>query len=64
MRIPGATLSYMTSFALPLATRSRVDVLRLARAERDGGPPPSLRAVLLEGLELLLAREEGQAKQQ
>jgi len=58
MRTPGPTEFYVTSFQLPRTTRSRMDALRLARAERDGGPPPSLRSILLEGVELLLAREE------
>lgn len=59
MRTPGPTSAYMTSLQLPRTTRSRMDALRLARADRDGGPPPSLRSILLEGVELLLEREEG-----
>jgi hypothetical protein len=49
--------SYMTSFALPLELRSRLDALRLQRAQRECGVPPSLRTLILEGLEHLLAHE-------
>lgn len=49
--------TYMTSFALPLELRSRLDALRMARAEQEGGPPPPLRTLILEGLEHLLAYE-------
>ena len=49
--------TYMTSFALPLALRSRLDALRMARAEQEGGPPPPLRTLILESLEGLLERE-------
>lgn len=54
--------TYMTSFALPLELRSRLDALRMARAEQEGGPPPALRTLILEGLEGLLAREMGEVK--
>jgi hypothetical protein len=37
--------------------RSRLDVLRMARAQREGGAPPPMRSLILEGLEELLARE-------
>jgi hypothetical protein len=57
MRTPGPTESYVTSFALPRDMRSRLDDLRLARAQRDGGAPPPLRSLILEGLEGLLAHE-------
>ncbi len=49
--------SYMTSFALPLELRSRLDALRLQRAQRECGVPPPLRTLILEGLEGLLERE-------
>jgi hypothetical protein len=49
--------TYMTSFALPLELRSRLDALRLQRAQRESGVPPSLRTLILEGLEHLLAHE-------
>ena len=57
MRTPGTIQSYTTTFALPRDLRSRLDTLRLARAQREGGTPPTLRALILEGLEGLLARE-------
>lgn len=57
MRTPRAIESYVTSFALPRDVRSRLDALRLARAQREGGAPPALRSLILEGLEGLLARE-------
>lgn len=62
MRTPGPTESYVTSFALPRGIRSRLDTLRLARAQREGGAPPPLRALILEGLEGLLARELDEVK--
>jgi hypothetical protein len=49
--------SYMTSFALPLSLRSRLDALRLQRAQRERGVPPSMRTLILESLEGLLERE-------
>jgi hypothetical protein len=49
--------TYMTSFALPLDLRSRLDALRLQRAQRESGVPPSLRTLILESLEGLLERE-------
>jgi hypothetical protein len=60
MRVPEDTESYMTSFSLPLDLRGRVDALRLARAQREGGLPPSLRLVILEALEALIERELGE----
>ena len=54
MKIPE---TYMTSFALPLDMRARLDALRLQRAQRECGVPPSLRTLILEGLEHLLAHE-------
>lgn len=57
MRTPGPTQNYVTSFSLPRDMRSRLDALRMARAQREGGAPPPLRALILEGLEGLLARE-------
>ncbi len=54
--------TYMTSFALPLDMRARLDALRMARAEQEGGPPPPLRTLILESLERLLAREMGEVK--
>lgn len=62
MRTPGPTESYVTSFALPRDMRSRLDALRLARAQRDGGAPPPMRSLILEGLEGLLARELDEVK--
>ncbi len=63
MRTPESTESYITSFALPREVRSRLDALRLARAQREGGGPPPLRSLILEGLEELLARElEGEKR--
>jgi hypothetical protein len=49
--------TYMTSFALPLELRSRLDALRLQRAQRECVGLPSLRTLILEGLEHLLAHE-------
>jgi hypothetical protein len=62
MRTPGPATAYITSFALPLDLRSRLDALRMARAEREGGSQPPLRELILEGLEGLLAREMGEVK--
>ena len=62
MRTPGNIESYVTSFALPRDMRSRLDDLRLVRAQRDGGAPPPLRSLILEGLEELLARELDEVK--
>jgi hypothetical protein len=44
-RIEG-TESYMTSFLLPIDLRGRLDVLRMARAHREGGLPPPLRSII------------------
>lgn len=59
MRAPENTDSYMTSFSLPLELRGRVDALRLARAQRQGGLPLPLRFIILEALEALVERELG-----
>ena len=42
--------------------RSRLDALRMARAQREGGAPPPMRSLILEGLEGLLARELDEVK--
>jgi hypothetical protein len=42
---------------LPRDLRLRIDELRLARARRDGGRPPSVKTVMVEALEALIARE-------
>jgi hypothetical protein len=52
----------MTSFEIPYALRARVDALRLARAQREGRLPPTMKDVVLEALELLLVRD-AEAKQ-
>lgn len=62
MRTPGTIESYVTSFALPRGMRSRLDALRMARAQREGSAPPPLRSLILEGLEGLLARELDEVK--
>jgi hypothetical protein len=49
--------SYMTSLEIPYALRARVDALRFARAQREGGLPPTMKDVVLEALELLLIRD-------
>ena len=51
--------SYMTSFEIPYALRARVDALRLARAQREGGLPSTMKDVVIEALELLLVRDAG-----
>jgi hypothetical protein len=60
-RIEGAE-SYMTSFLLPIDLRGRLDVLRMARAHREGRLPPPLRSIILEALESLVERELGRAR--
>lgn len=62
MRTPESNESYMTSFALPRQLRARVDALRLHRAQGQGGLPPTLRSLVLEGLEMLVERELGEVK--
>jgi hypothetical protein len=62
MRTPGTIESYVTSFSLPRDMRSRLDNLRLVRAQRDGSAPPPMRSLILEGLEGLLARELDEVK--
>jgi predicted DNA-binding protein len=57
MRAPETAQSYMTSFALPLELRARLDALRAARAQREGGLPPPLRTIVLEALEMLVEHE-------
>lgn len=49
--------TYLTTFSMPLEMRARLDALRLARAQREGGLPPYMKDVILEALEQLLERE-------
>lgn len=45
------------NLGLPRELRLRVDELRLGRARRDGGRQASLKQIITEALEELIARE-------
>jgi hypothetical protein len=46
-----------TNTGLPRELRLELDAVRLARARRNGGRPPPLKALVIEALEALVAQE-------
>jgi hypothetical protein len=55
--IPRKAPETSTNLRLPCDLRLTVDEVRLARARRHGGVPPTFRQVVIEALEALVARE-------
>jgi hypothetical protein len=49
--------SYMTSLALPYTTKGKLNALRFSRAQQAGGLPPSMKEIVIEAIEKLVAQE-------